>query len=647
MTKYKATIGLEVHAELKTRTKMFCDSINDPEEKTPNVNICPICMAHPGTLPVINKEAVKHVLKVGLAVGGALADFTEFDRKNYFYPDIPKGYQISQYKYPLVSSGTLNGVKLTRIHLEEDTGKLIHADKHQRISADKNQHQSVPESIRANPSLYPRESASLVDFNRAGIPLMELVTEPVVKSAEEASAFARELQLLLRTLGASDANMEKGEMRVEANVSVAPINADKAETRINADTGELLYEDLSYKIRGAAFAVYNELGSGHKESVYQNALAQHLEKIGVVYAKEKHIPVTYENKKVGSYQPDFVIEDKVIVEIKALPFMGRIEKDQVQYYLKNSSYRLALIINFGSSPIHIERVEYDSIRDNLLSYPRQSAPLGTKVEVKNLNSFRTVERAIAFEIDRQTKALERGEKVIQETRGWDEGKQITFSQRLKEESHDYRYFPDPDLPKLKISEIKELSDTNLRKELPELPWEKRERLIHEFGIKQSSAEMFVQDQQLGIFFETVVKKIGDRRGFVLAENYITSDLAGLMKESGSLESIIADNFSALIKMLLENKVSSRGAKEILLVMYQKGGSPETIADSHGLLQKSDEGELTKIVKKILDENQNIVAEYKQGKTTSLQFLIGQGMRATKGSANPEILKKLFIELLEK
>src|SRR3989344_3779720 len=225
MSEYKATIGLEVHAELKTRTKMFCDSVNDPEEKTPNVNICPICMAHPGTLPVINKEAVKHVLKVGLAVGGALADFTEFDRKNYFYPDIPKGYQISQYKYPLVSGGTLNGVKLTRIHLEEDTGKLIHANEYPRISADKNQHQSVPESIRANPSSYLRESASLVDFNRAGIPLMELVTEPVVKSAEEASAFARELQLLLRTLGASDANMEKGEMRVEANISVAPINA--------------------------------------------------------------------------------------------------------------------------------------------------------------------------------------------------------------------------------------------------------------------------------------------------------------------------------------------------------------------------------------------------------------------------------------
>ena len=467
-SKYKPTIGLEIHAELKTRTKMFCDSVNDPEEKTPNVNICPVCMAHPGTLPVINKEAVKHVLKVGLAVAGALADFTEFDRKNYFYPDIPKGYQISQYKYPLVSGGTLNGVKLTRVHLEEDTARSSH---------DKGEY-------------------SLVDFNRAGIPLMELVTEPVVKSAEEASAFARELQLLLRTLGASDANMEKGEMRVEANVSVS-----------------------------------------------------------------------------------------------------------------------------------------------------KTEKFGTKVEVKNLNSFRAVERAIAYEIDRQSKLLERGETVIQETRGWDEAKQSTFSQRLKEESHDYRYFPDPDLPKLKISEINEFSEEHLRKEIPQLPWEKRERLMREFGIKQSSAEIFVQNSQLGIFYETVAKKINDKKGFSLTENYITSDLAGLMKESGSFGNLTADNFFALIQMLLENKISSRGAKETLLVMYQKGGSPETIAESHGLLQKSDEGELAEIIKKILDEHKNIVAEYKQGKTASLQFLIGQVMKASKGSANPQLAREILLKLL--
>ncbi|MBX4216199.1 Asp-tRNA(Asn)/Glu-tRNA(Gln) amidotransferase subunit GatB, partial [Candidatus Parcubacteria bacterium] len=192
MDSYKATIGLEVHAELKTKSKMFCGCKNDPEEKRPNVNICPVCMAHPGTLPVVNRAALGHLMRVGKAVGGTVADFTEFDRKNYFYPDIPKGYQISQYKYPVVSGGSLNGVAITRVHLEEDTARSTH---------DKGDH-------------------TLVDFNRAGVPLMELVTEPVVKSAEEASAFAKELQLLLRALGASDANMEKGEMRVEANVSV-------------------------------------------------------------------------------------------------------------------------------------------------------------------------------------------------------------------------------------------------------------------------------------------------------------------------------------------------------------------------------------------------------------------------------------------
>ena len=191
--KYKPTIGLEIHAELKTQTKMFCDSRNDPNEKKPNVNICPVCMAHPGTLPVINKEAVKHVLKMGIAIEGKIADFTEFDRKNYFYPDIPKWYQISQYKYPLISGGSLVGVDVTRIHLEEDTARSTH----------------------------DTGDTSLVDFNRAGIPLMELVTEPVVRDAEQAVAFARELQLVLRYLGAGDANMEKGEMRVEANISVS------------------------------------------------------------------------------------------------------------------------------------------------------------------------------------------------------------------------------------------------------------------------------------------------------------------------------------------------------------------------------------------------------------------------------------------
>src|SRR4051812_4751508 len=295
MEKYVPTIGLEIHAELKPASKMFCSCKNDPDEERPNVNICPICMGHPGTLPVVNQEAVRHVLKVGVAVGGVLADFTEFDRKNYFYPDIPKGYQISQYKYPLVSGGAINGIELTRIHLEEDTGTSQHEE----------------------------GDYSLVNYNRAGVPLMELVTEPVIHSAKDAVNFAKELQLLLRYLGAGEANLEKGEMRVEANISIS-----------------------------------------------------------------------------------------------------------------------------------------------------KTEKFGTKVEVKNLNSFKAVEKAIEYEVARHIEVLESGGTLKQETRGWDETKGETFSQRSKEDSHDYRYFPDPDLPKLYISKIPELHKNVLKKEIGELPWDK-------------------------------------------------------------------------------------------------------------------------------------------------------------------------------
>jgi aspartyl-tRNA(Asn)/glutamyl-tRNA(Gln) amidotransferase subunit B len=468
---YKTTIGLEIHAELKTQTKMFCNSKNDPDEERPNVNICPVCMGHPGTLPVINKEAVKHVLKVGIAVHGNLADFTEFDRKNYFYPDIPKGYQISQYKYPLVTGGSLNGIKLTRIHLEEDTARSSH---------DTGDH-------------------SLVDFNRAGLPLMELVTEPVIHSAEEASAFARELQLLLQYIGAGEANMEKGEMRVEANISVSP-----------TDT------------------------------------------------------------------------------------------------------------------------------------------FGTKVEVKNLNSFKAVEKAIAYEVKRHIELLEDGEKVVQETRGWDETKGITFSQRLKEESHDYRYFPEPDLPKLKISEIPEFSPENLRKEIPELPNEKRERYVKEFDLKLEEIELDITTDW-GEYFESVAKELqGDKKLIKLASNYISSDLIGLVKKNEARwqESKISPlEFVGLIHMVGKNEISSRGAKDILAIMFELGGNPQDIAKKKGLLQQSDEGAIKVVVEKIIALNPKVVEEYKGGKVTSLQFLIGQGMKETKGSANPEILKKIFVSIL--
>ncbi|OGZ12117.1 MAG: glutaminyl-tRNA synthase (glutamine-hydrolyzing) subunit B, partial [Candidatus Lloydbacteria bacterium RIFCSPHIGHO2_02_FULL_51_22] len=501
------TIGLEIHAELNTRTKMFCDSKNDPDETRPNVNICPVCTAHPGTLPVINKEAVRHVLRVGKALGGTIADFTEFDRKNYFYPDIPKGYQISQYEYPLVKGGYLqipifgeqtenknskfqilpmakpsrilgtvgtnsNKIEITRVHLEEDTARSIHGDKGQG-TRDK--------------------ECSLVDFNRAGVPLMELVTEPVITSAKQAGDFARELQLLVRYLGASEANMEKGQMRVEANVSVS--------------------------------------------------------------------------------------------------------KDTTR---------------------------------------------GTKVEIKNLNSFRVVERAIAYEIARQSEVLEGGGHVVQETRGWDEGKQETFSQRMKESAADYRYFPDPDLPKLKISEIEEFKNI----ELPELPWEKRTRYKKDYGIKDEDIEVFVADDTLGIFFENVVAaQRGDVAKAKIAANYITSDVQGLRAKTRATFMMSPEAFAELVGMVMAGEISSRGAKDILALMYTLGDAPRALAEKHGLLQKSDRGELAAIVDAVIAKNAQAVEEYKNGKDASLQFLIGQGMRESRGSANPGVLGKLLKERL--
>ncbi len=469
---YIATIGLEIHAELKTSSKMFCSCKNDPDEERPNVNVCPICMGHPGTLPVLNKQAIKHVLKIGHAIGGTIADFTEWDRKNYFYPDIPKGYQISQYKYPLVSGGNLAGIDLTRIHLEEDTAQSTHDTHHK----------------------------SLINFNRSSVPLMELVTEPVIHDAETAVKFAKELQLLLRYLGAGEANLEKGEMRVEANISVASL----------ANT---------------------------------------------------------EAKKFG-----------------------------------------------------------------------------TKTEVKNLNSFKAVEKAIVFEISRQIELIENGGKVQQETRGWDENSGTTYSQRLKESSHDYRYFPEPDLPKLKISEVAEFSKEELTKETSELPWIKRERLVKDFIMTEKEVAVFVESPEVGNYFEEVVK--GESEIAKLSINYILTDYLGLLKKEGKgVETISTKNFSKLMKMIEAKKLSSRGAKDAMALMVKEDGDPEIIAEKNGLIQKSDEGEIKKIVTEIVSKNPTVVTDYKNGKEAALQFFIGQGMKATKGSANPELLKKILLEVI--
>lgn len=470
MTAYIPTIGMEVHAELATRTKMFCCSKNDPEETRPNVNVCPVCLAHPGTLPVINAEAVKHVLRVGLAIGARLADYTEFDRKNYFYPDLPKGYQISQYEYPLVAGGTLAGVAITRIHLEEDTASSVHDD---------------------------TTGSTLIDFNRSGVPLMELVTDPVIHSAAEAGAFTRELQLLLRYLGASEANMEKGQMRVEANISVAP-----------------------------------------------------------------------------------------------------------------------------------------------------EGQLGTKVEIKNLNSFRAMERAVEYEIARQTALLERGEVVSQETRGWDENKQATFVQRLKEGSADYRYFPDPDLPSLKLSEMPEYAAESLRNDMPELPWERRARYLA-LGIKAEDAELYVRDARLGAFFDEVTGILGGDR-VLLASNYIANDLVNLVRDIDARDTdqslgmpISAERFAQVIGMLAEKKISSRSGKDLLTMMVADTRSAEDIARERGLFQTSDSGQLGAIVEAIVEANPSVVAEYKAGKVAVLQFLVGQGMKVSRGAADPAVLAELF------
>lgn len=470
MENYTGTIGLEVHAELKTRTKLFCGSKNDPNETRPNVNICPVCMGHPGVLPVINREAIKHLIRIGVAVDGEIADYTEFDRKNYFYPDIPKGYQISQYAYPIVKGGKLDGVALTRIHLEEDTASSTHED-----------------------------TASHVDFNRAGVPLMELVTEPVLRTAEEAGHFARELQLLLRTLGVSDANMEKGEMRIEANISIS-----------------------------------------------------------------------------------------------------------------------------------------------------NDAQLGTKVEVKNLNSFRSVERAIAFEFERQKKLLEKGESVTQETRGWDELKQKTFAQRIKEESHDYRYFPDPDIPRFKLSTLKDVSKEDIKKELPELPWEKRERYQKEYGLTQDMAETLIRAPYAE---ERFVKELeeGGVTDLSIARsvaNYIISEIPNaLQNKEGAFGSMPVTALAELAKMKQSGAVSSRGVKEVIAVMIKEGGMPQSIAQERGFLQQSNTEELRVVAQGILKDHPGAVEEYRKGKESSLQFLIGQGMRATKGAANPSTLKEILEEEL--
>jgi len=486
---YKSTIGLEIHVELKTNSKMFCSCKNDPDEKRPNFNICPVCLGHPGTLPVANEEAIKSVIKTGLALNCKIAEHSKFDRKNYFYPDLPKGYQISQYDQPLCEGGYLQigsrKIRIRRIHIEEDTGSLIH------------------------PS---GAEYSLVNFNRAGIPLMELVTEPDITTGKEARLFAEELQMILRYLGVSSADMEKGQMRVEVNIS------------------------LSKKL-----------------------------KIG----------------KEG---------------------------------------------------------------------------LGTKVEIKNLNSFKAVEGAIEYEINRQTEILSNGGEVIQETRGWDDEKEITFSQREKEEAHDYRYFPEPDLPPMHFS--KDYIE-GIRATIPELPQQKRERFKKEYGLDDASIEFFLSNKDLSQYFEKVVsefeewteeKEVGQAHKKVskIVANYLITDLKGLLGNKEFIErdfKITPENFAEFINMIYKNEISSKIAKTVLQEMFEKGIDPCAFVKNNNLVQISDDASLEKIVKEVIAKNPKPAADYKLGKNNALQFLVGQVMAYSKGTANPEKVRDLLKKLI--
>lgn len=480
---YKPTIGLEIHLELNTKSKMFCDSPNEPEEKHPNLNVCPVCMAHPGALPTINKEAIKKVLKLGLLLGGEIAKHSYFERKNYFYPDLPKGYQISQYHSPLVKNASLNlksgkKIRIQRIHLEEDAGRLIHSGKE-----------------------------TFVDFNRAGIPLMELVTEPDFESTQEAKEFAEELQIIVKTLGISNADMEKGVMRIEANISLS------------------------------------------------------------------------KNKE-----------------------------------------------------------------------------LGTKTEIKNLNSFKAVERAIEYEIERQAEILEKGGKIQQETLGWDDIEEKTVLQRIKEESHDYRYFPEPDLPAMDLEKEPEFNLEILKAELPEIPEQKRARLKKQYGVEEELIEILTKDRKILEFFEKTVSELlewakGENKNklIALSSNYLKTDLLGLVKEKEIPFSellLTPENFAELIKMLVKNEISSRTAKDVLRKIVESGGDPSQIVEELELTQINDKDYLETVVKEVIRDNQKPAEDYKKGKQEALQFLIGQTIKQTRGKAKPETAKELLKKFLK-
>jgi aspartyl-tRNA(Asn)/glutamyl-tRNA(Gln) amidotransferase subunit B len=479
--RYEAVIGIEVHCQLRTASKMFCACSTAYDGAAPNSHTCPVCLGLPGALPVINRLAVEHVLSTGLAIEATTPDATRWDRKNYFYPDLPKGYQISQYDLPLASAGRLaietsDGtitVGITRAHLEEDTAKLVHA-----TDAD-------------------GRKVSLVDFNRSGAPLMEIVTDPDIRSAEQARRYAEELQLLLRTIGASDADMERGQMRVEANVSL--------------------------RVRG-------------------------------------------------------------------------------------------------------------------------TDPFGTRVEVKNMNSFRSVERAIEYEIDRQAAVLDAGEPLAQETRGWSDDRGATYHMRSKETSDDYRYFPEPDLPPLHVDRA--WLDT-LRERLPELPAARRIRYQAALGLGAYDAAVLTADPDATSLFEATLAADPSLAAKSVA-NWVTGEYLRLRKAADPDASAQVDpvELAAIIRAVDDGTISRSNAKEVFEAHAGSGQAAAAIIAARGLHQISDSAALGTAVDEVLAANPAAVADYRAGKVQAVGFLVGQVMKATRGQANAALVQAAVRERLE-
>jgi aspartyl-tRNA(Asn)/glutamyl-tRNA(Gln) amidotransferase subunit B len=469
--KYEAVIGLEVHAQLQTNTKIFCGCETRFGEEA-NTRTCPVCIGMPGVLPVLNKKAVEYIVKTGLATHCTINPSSRFARKNYFYPDLPKGYQISQYELPvcehgyveIVVDGTIKRIGITRIHLEEDAGKNLHQ---------------------------AESGASLVDLNRAGTPLMEIVSEPDIRTPEEASEYLKKLRSILRYIEVSDADMEKGNFRCDANVSIRP--------------------------------------TGSKE-------------------------------------------------------------------------------------------------------------FGTRAEVKNVNSFKFVQKALEYEIKRQAQVLDDGGKVVQETRLFDSTKGVTFSMRSKEEAHDYRYFPEPDLVPIVIP--KEISEA-IGKTIPELPDAKRERFVKEYGLPAYDADMLTQSRALASYYEEAAKLTGQPK---VISNWIMGELMRLLNADGrEIEDcpVKPGKLAGMVKMIAEGVISTKIAKTVFEEMYKTGKDAESVVKEQGLVQVSDTGAIEQIISDVIRANPGQAAEYKAGKEKLFGFFVGQVMKASKGKANPDLVNQLL------